>query len=85
MKLLPWTKLRKLPSPIKGSGAGLHANKALQQCFEEPQHLATPQLLPDYDLLGATIRTSCATAGLQNSIDVDLEPIVPRKSGSGQQ
>jgi hypothetical protein len=35
-----------------GCGARLHADKAWRQGFEERQHLATPKLLPDHDLLG---------------------------------
>ena len=35
-----------------GRGAGLHADKARRQCFEERQHLATAQSLSDDDLLG---------------------------------
>src|ERR1700731_5293501 len=34
-----------------GRGAGLHADKARWQTFEERQHLATPELLPNDDLL----------------------------------
>ena len=35
-----------------GRGAGLHADQARRQRFEELQHLAPSELLPDDDLLG---------------------------------
>ena len=44
-----------LPWPVRlimGRGAGLHADKARRQRFEERYHLAAPKLLPDDDLLG---------------------------------
>jgi hypothetical protein len=31
---------------------GLHADKARQQCLEELQRLASPELLPNHNLLG---------------------------------
>jgi hypothetical protein len=34
---------------------GLHADKARRQRFEECQHLAAPELLPNNDLLGRVI------------------------------
>jgi hypothetical protein len=34
-----------------GRGANLHADKARRQRFEERQHLAAPELLPNEDLL----------------------------------
>ena len=33
-------------------GAGLHADKARRQRFEEGQHLAAPELLPNHDVFG---------------------------------
>jgi hypothetical protein len=33
-------------------GAGLHADEARRQRFEERQHLAAPELLANHDLLG---------------------------------
>ena len=33
-------------------GTGFHADQARRQRFEERQHLAAPELLPDDDLLG---------------------------------
>jgi hypothetical protein len=36
-----------------GRGASLHADKARRQRFEERQHLAAPELLPNEDLLAA--------------------------------
>jgi len=33
-------------------GAGLHADEAGRQCFEECQHLAAPELLQNDDFLG---------------------------------
>src|SRR4051812_17979431 len=35
-----------------GRRAGFHADKARRQRFEERQHLATPELLPNDDLFG---------------------------------
>ena len=40
-------ELRELARPIMSRGAGLHADEARRQCFEERQHLATPESLPD--------------------------------------
>ena len=48
-------KLREFTRPIMGRGAGLHADKARRQRLEELQHLAAPELLPDDDLLAASI------------------------------
>ena len=46
------TKLREFTRPIMGRGTGLRADKARWQRFEERQHLAAPQLLPNDDLFG---------------------------------
>jgi len=48
----PVTELRQLAGPIVRRGAGLHADEAGRQCFEECQHLAAPELLPNDDFLG---------------------------------
>jgi len=45
-------ELRELTRPVMGRSAGLQADKARRQRFEECQHLATPKLLPNDDLLG---------------------------------
>ena len=46
-------KLREFTRPIMGRGASLHADKARRQRFEERQHPAAPELLPNEDLLAA--------------------------------
>ena len=43
----PVAELRELARPIMSRGAGLHADEARRQRFEERQHLATPESLPD--------------------------------------
>src|SRR5437868_5362422 len=47
----PVAELRELARPIMSRGAGLHADEARRQRFEERQHLATPESLPDNDRL----------------------------------
>jgi hypothetical protein len=46
----PVTELREFTRPIMSRGAGLHADEAWWQRFEERQHLAAPELLPNDDL-----------------------------------
>ena len=45
-------EFREFTRPVMGRSAGLEADKARRQRFEECQHLAAPKLLPDDDLLG---------------------------------
>ena len=49
------TKLREFTRPIMGRRAGLHADKARRQRFEECQHLAAPKLLPTTTFSAASI------------------------------
>ena len=48
----PVAKLREFTCPVMGRGAGLHADQARWQRFEELQHLAPSEPFPDDDLFG---------------------------------
>jgi hypothetical protein len=48
----PVAKLREFTCPVMGRGAGLHADQARRQRFEELQHLAPSEPFPDDDLFG---------------------------------
>jgi hypothetical protein len=48
----PVAKLREFTCPVMGRGAGLHADQARRQRFEELQNLAASEPFPDHDLFG---------------------------------